>query len=66
MYQLGGPYWERFFPAAVEAILANQQSDGSWPVDSQFHDSPYGKTYSTALVVLTLGAPNQLLPVFQR
>jgi hypothetical protein len=66
MYQLGGPYWERFFPPAVEAMLANQQPDGSWPVDSQFHDSPYGSTYSTALVVVTLGAPNQLLPVFQR
>jgi hypothetical protein len=66
MYQLGGPYWERFFPPAVEAILANQQADGSWPIDSQFKDYAYGNAYTTSLVVLTLGAPNQLLPVFQR
>jgi hypothetical protein len=66
MYQLGGKYWERFYPPAVEAVLANQQADGSWPVDSQFHDSPYGNAYTTALVVIMLGAPNQLLPIYQR
>jgi hypothetical protein len=66
MYQLGDKYWERFYPPAVEAVLANQQSDGSWPVDSQYHDSPYGKSYTTALVVIMLGAPNQLLPIYQR
>jgi hypothetical protein len=66
MYQLGGKYWEQFYPPAVEAVLANQQSDGSWPVDSQFHDSPYGSAYTTALVVIMLGAPNQLIPIFQR
>jgi Prenyltransferase and squalene oxidase repeat len=66
MYQLGGKYWEQFYPPAVEAVLANQQPDGSWPVDSQYHDAPYGKAYSTALVVIMLGAPNQLLPIYQR
>jgi Prenyltransferase and squalene oxidase repeat len=66
MYQLGGKYWEQFFPSAVRAVLTNQQSDGSWPVDSQYHDSPYGSAYTTALVVIMLGAPNQLLPIFQR
>jgi hypothetical protein len=66
MYQLGGKYWEQFYPPAVEAVLAHQERDGSWPVDSQYHDAPYGKAYSTALVVIMLGAPNQLIPVFQR
>jgi hypothetical protein len=66
MYQLGGVYWQRFFPSAVRAVLANQQLDGSWPVDSQYHDAPYGSTYTTALVIIMLGAPNQLLPIFQR
>jgi hypothetical protein len=66
MYQLGGKYWEQFYPSAVEAVLANQQPDGSWPVDSQYHDAPYGPAYSTALVVIMLGAPNQLLPIYQR
>jgi hypothetical protein len=66
MYQLGGKYWEQFYPPAVEAVLANQRADGSWPVDSQYHDAPYGNAYSTALVVIMLGAPNQLLPIYQR
>jgi hypothetical protein len=66
MYQLGGKYWEQFYPPAVEAVLANQRADGSWPIDSQYHDSPYGNAYSTALVVIMLGAPNQLLPIYQR
>jgi hypothetical protein len=66
MYQLGGVYWERFYPSAVRAVLANQQPDGSWPIDSQYKDAAFGSTYTTALVVMMLGAPNQLLPIFQR
>jgi hypothetical protein len=66
MYQLGGRYWQEFFPPTVRTLLANQQPDGSWPTDSHWHDSQFGNAYTTALVVMTLGAPNQLLPVFQR
>jgi len=66
MYQLGGDYWAAFFPPTVRTLLANQQPDGSWPADSHWHDSQFGNAYATALVVLTLGAPNQLLPIFQR
>ncbi len=66
MYQLGGNYWEQFFPPAVQALLANQQRDGSWPADSQFHDAIFGSAYTTSLALITLGAPNQLLPIFQR
>jgi hypothetical protein len=66
MYQLGGRYWEEFFPPTVRTLLENQQPDGSWPTDSHWHDSQFGNAYTTALVVMTLGAPNQLLPVFQR
>jgi len=66
MYQLGGRYWEEFYPRTVHALLENQQSDGSWPVESHFHDGQFGNAYTTALVVMTLGAPNQLLPIFQR
>ena len=66
MYQLGGKYWEAFFPAAVATLLENQQPDGSWPADSHWHDSQFGEAYTTALVLLTLSAPNQLLPIFQR
>jgi hypothetical protein len=66
MYQLGSPYWEQFFPRTVRVVLEHQQSDGSWDAESYHRDRAYGNSYTTALVVLALGAPNQLLPVFQR
>jgi hypothetical protein len=66
MYQLGGRYWEDFFPKVVRTVLANQQPDGSWPTDSHMHDAPYGTPYTTALMAIALGAPNQLITIFQR
>jgi hypothetical protein len=66
MYQIGGRYWQEFFPRTVSTLLANQLPDGSWPADSHWHDGQFGRAYTTALVVMTLGAPNQLLPIFQR
>jgi hypothetical protein len=66
MYQLGGKYWKEFFPRVVPVLLANQQPDGSWPRDAYKGDAIFGNAYTTALVVITLGAPNQLLPIFQR
>jgi hypothetical protein len=66
MYQLGGRYWRAFFPRVVKTLLANQQADGSWPAESHFNDGKFGNAYTTALVVITLGAPNQLLPIYQR
>ncbi len=66
MYQLGSPYWEQFFPRTVRAVLAHQQADGSWDAETYQRDRRFGNTYTTALVILAVGAPNQLLPVFQR
>jgi hypothetical protein len=66
MYQLGGRYWEAFFPRTVATLLANQQADGSWQPENHHHDAQFGNAYTTALVLLTLGAPNQLLPIYQR
>jgi hypothetical protein len=66
MYQLGGRYWQRFYPDTVKTLLANQQADGSWPAENHHHDAQFGNAYTTALVLLTLGAPNQLLPIYQR
>src|SRR5256885_7999676 len=66
MYQMGSPYWEQFFPRTVRAVLGHQQPDGSWDTESWKMDRRYGKSYTTALVVLALAAPNQLLPIFQR
>jgi hypothetical protein len=66
MYQLGNPYWEKFFPRVVATMLAHQNPDGSWNAESLERDRPFGNAYTTALSVLALGAPNQFLPVFQR
>ena len=65
-YQLGGHYWEEFFPPVVKVLLENQNQDGSWDAESHTSDNKYGNAYTTALMVLTLGAPNQFLPVLQR
>jgi hypothetical protein len=65
-YQLGGRYWSEFFPRIVPVLLNNQQSIGAWSPESHPNDGRYGNAYTTALMVLSLGAPNQLLPVFQR
>ena len=66
MYQLGGRHWEQFFPSTARTLVANQQPSGSWQSDTHQHDGRYGESYTTSLVVLALGAPNQLLPIFQR
>jgi hypothetical protein len=66
MYQLGGRYWAEFFPPIVRVLLANQRPDGSWDPDSHMFDGPYGNAYTTALMVIALGAPNQLITIFQR
>ena len=65
-YQLGSPYWEQFFPRTVNAVLRHQRADGSWDAEAFHRDRRYGNSYTTALVVLALGAPNQFLPIFQR
>jgi hypothetical protein len=66
MYQLGGEHWARFFPRTVRTLLKNQNPDGSWSAENHHYDAQFGNAYTTALAVMTLGAPNQLLPVFQR
>ena len=64
MFQLGGKYWEQFFPPFVTTLLANQQADGAWPPER--NEKLFGSCYSTSLCVLSLSVPNQILPIFQR
>jgi len=66
MYQLGGEHWQQFFPRVTKTLLANQARDGAWQAENHPEDRKFGRAYTTALVVLALGAPNQFLPVFQR
>ena len=65
MFQLGGRYWELFFPPMQRVLIAHQQPDGSWPREMP-QDAKYGNSYTTALVVLSLTPPYQLLPIYQR
>ena len=65
MFQLGGRYWQSYYPPLVRLLLANQNTDGSWDPEAG-EDHCYGNAYSTALVVMTLTPPYQMLPIFQR
>jgi hypothetical protein len=71
MAQLGGRYWEQFFPSLADVLLNSQTSDGSWPPEVGGYgptggEAVFGRVYSSALAVLSLTPPYQLLPVYQR
>jgi hypothetical protein len=63
-FQLGGRYWEEFYPPLAKVLLANQLRDGGWEAEAQ--DPEFGSAYSTALAILCLTPPYQLLPIYQR
>lgn len=65
-FQLGGKYWENFFPRIVDVVLKNQRPEGSWEAERHSNDAKFGNTHTTAMMLLALGAPNQFLPVLQR
>jgi len=64
-FQLGGTYWKEFYPVMSRTLVTNQRPDGSWLPEPK-PDEMYGNTYSTAMAVLALSPPYQLLPIFQR
>jgi hypothetical protein len=66
MYQMGGEYWEKFYPATADTLLENQNDDGSWDFERHPNDVRWGNSFTTAMVVLGLSAPNEMLPIFQR
>ena len=59
MFQLGGKYWDQFGVWMYERLLPRQQTDGSW-IES------YGKSYPTAMYVLSLAVSYRQLPIYQR
>ncbi len=65
-FQLGGDYWFEFFPKLLDVMVKNQNGDGSWNPESNGNDAKYGNLYSTALAVLALTPPYQILPIYQR
>lgn len=66
MAQLGGHHWKGFFPSLAAVLVQSQQSNGSWPPEPSGSDRMFGNTYTTAMAVLSLTPPLQLLPVYQR
>lgn len=66
MYQMGGRHWQQYFPAVSQAVVLAQQPSGAWHPLPRDVDKRYGNCYCTSLCVLSLSAPNQLLPIFQR
>jgi hypothetical protein len=65
MFQLGGDYWRRFFPNFLEVLADAQHGDGSWDPES-VKDGRFGNVYTTALAILALAPPYQILPIYQR
>jgi hypothetical protein len=59
MWQAGGEYWEKWYPAIRETLLAQQSRDGSW-------QDPISTEYGTAMACIILQIPNNYLPIFQR
>ncbi|MFO1096096.1 MAG: hypothetical protein U0992_22735 [Planctomycetaceae bacterium] len=65
MFQLGGEYWQRFFPSFMRLHVDSQEPEGSWPQEIN-RDAEYGKVFTTSLMVLSLTPAYQLLPIYQR
>jgi len=59
MWHAGRPYWDEWYPAARDTLIARQRDDGSWM-------DPIAPSYGTAMALLILQLPNGYLPIFQR
>jgi hypothetical protein len=66
MAQLGGRHWKQFFPTLANVLVQSQEPSGSWPAEPYGSDYQFGNAYTTAMAVLSLTPPLQLLPVYQR
>lgn len=66
MFQLGGDYWQRFFHKLLKTLSDAQHADGSWDTERAARDGEFGNLYTSALAVLALATPYQILPVYQR
>lgn len=67
MFQMGGRYWEGFYPGLTRVLLRHQSPAGHWETERRpMGDHIFGNAYTTALVVNALAVPYQLLPIYQR
>jgi len=59
MYQAGGDYWAKWWPAIRKDLLKKQAADGSWSGEG-------GQVYGTAMACVILCIPYNYLPILQR
>ena len=63
---IGGASFRDFYPGLLQVLCDNQHSDGSWDAE-QFHgERELGEVYTTALAVLALSPPYQMLETYKR
>lgn len=60
MYLAGGDYWEKWWPAVRDELIARQSSNGGWL------DNHTGGCDATAMSLIVLQMPKRYLPIFQR
>ncbi len=60
MWQAGGEYWEKWYPAIRDELLGTQAPDGYWI------DRGICLEYGTAMAIIILQTPHSHLPIFQR
>ena len=59
MWYAGDQQWLKWYPAIRDVLIQNQQPDGSWK------DS-IGSEYATAMALIILQLPHDILPIFRR
>ncbi len=59
MWIRGGADWDEWYPAIRDELIGRQSPQGSW------HDGICDE-YGTAMALIVLQMPNNLLPIFQR
>jgi len=63
---LGGPVFRDFYPGLLRILSEHQHADGSWDAEQFHEESSYGEVYTTALAVLSLSPPYQMLETYKR
>lgn len=61
MFQLGGPWWEKYADWMYEEYLSRQYEDGGWG-----RSKNRGDAYTTSMVLLSFTVPYRQLPIYQR
>ncbi len=60
MWHAGGKWWNDWYPAIRQELLAAQSDSGAWPEQS------YGNEFATAMACIILQMPYDMLPIFAR